>query len=183
MSAYEIIEADPLDRLTREIEGLKKDLKILQDQLKNSIEEIRRQVQQTGKLVDKPVEEKVNTTKQVIQDNNYYIYRDLMESLMRSNQTLIKSNIDLQAKISELVVISSNLYKELRELIEIFKEAALIRSRRSVSGINEEEIQKRLETLEKSNLKLAEMIDSLKKTIENIQGNKISTNLNQNIRR
>jgi predicted nuclease with TOPRIM domain len=85
--------------------------------------------------------------------------------------SLIKSNIDLQAKISELVVVTNNLYKEIKNLFDIFKEAALLRPKERETNDNNIELLKRIENLEKANLKVAELLDNLKKQMESIKNN------------
>jgi predicted nuclease with TOPRIM domain len=170
MPSYEIISTDPIEKLMQEIENLKNDLKALKSELKNNIEEIKSQI-------SLPIEN--NFVKKEVQNNHAQgnidvnFYKEIVNSLIRSN-------IDLQAKISELVVVSNNLYREIKNLFEIFKEAALTRQRgpREEKELNEEFV-KRLENLEKANLKVAEMLDNLKRQLEDLKNQQ--NNLNKYI--
>ncbi|MGC9133014.1 MAG: hypothetical protein ACP5GJ_01245 [Nanopusillaceae archaeon] len=167
MPSYEIISTDPIEKLTQEIENLKNDLKALKSELKNNIEEIKSQINLPidNNVVKKEVQ---NIYTQGNIDVNFY--KEIINSLVRSN-------IDLQAKISELIVVSNNLYKELKDLFDIFKEAALTRPRESKEGKEaNEELTKRLENLEKANLKVAEMFDNLKKQLEDLKNQQNNSN-------
>ena len=166
MPSYEIISVDPIEKLTQEIENLKNDLKTLKAELKNNIEEIKNQIKIPSE--DNPV---IKKEVSVVSNNNIdpSFYKEIVNSL-------IKSNIDLQAKISELIVVSNNLYKELKDLFEIFKEAALTRPReRKNESEIDVEIVKRLENLEKANLKVAEILDNLKKQIDEMKNQQSNT--------
>ncbi|BFI73614.1 hypothetical protein YN1_6010 [Nanoarchaeota archaeon] len=163
MSSYEIISSDPIEKLTQEIENLKNDLKTLKSELKNNIDEIKNQIKipsPENNITKKEVQTSYQVSNNSIDIN---FYKEIVNSL-------IKSNIDLQAKISELIVVSNNLYKEIKNLFDIFKEAALTRPReqKSEKGIDDE-VAKRLENLEKANLKVAEILDNLKKQLDEIK--------------
>jgi len=69
------------------------------------------------------------------------------------------------------VVVTNNLYKEIKNLFDIFKEAALLKPKEREKNENNIELLKRIENLEKANLKVAELLDNLKKQIESIKGN------------
>jgi len=132
--------------------------------LKNNIEEIKRQVStpsETNPVVKKETQAQMHYVQSNI-DTSFY--KEIVNSL-------IKSNIDLQAKISELVVVTNNLYKEIKNLFDIFKEAALLRPKEKETNGDNIELLKRIENLEKANLKVAELLDNLKKQMENIRGN------------
>ena len=161
---YELMPTDPVEKLVDEIEGLKNDLAALKNELKNNIEEIKRQVStpsETNPVVKKETQAQMYYAQSNI-DTSFY--KEIVNSL-------IKSNIDLQAKISELVVVTNNLYKEIKNLFDIFKEAALLRPKEKETNGDNIELLKRIENLEKANLKVAELLDNLKKQIENIRGN------------
>ncbi|MFZ8800599.1 MAG: hypothetical protein ACO2ON_00235 [Candidatus Nanopusillus sp.] len=161
---YELIPTDPFEKLVEEIENLKNDLAILKRELKNNIEEIKKQVSTPSET--NPI------AKKEAQAQLYYVQSNIDTSFYKEiANSLIKSNIDLQAKISELVVVTNNLYKELRSLFEIFKEAALLRPKEKETHENNTELIKRIENLEKANLKVAELLDNLKKQIESIKNN------------
>jgi len=163
-SDYELIPVDPLEKLVEEIENLKNDLATLKRELKNNIEEIKKQISvpsETNQIAKKEAQAQL-----------YYVQSNIDTSFYKEIvNSLIKSNIDLQAKISELVVVTNNLYKELKSLFEIFKEAALLRSKEKETHENNAELLKRIENLEKANLKVAELLDNLKKQIESIKNN------------
>ncbi|MFP3132225.1 MAG: hypothetical protein RXQ77_02705 [Candidatus Nanopusillus sp.] len=161
---YELMPTDPVEKLVDEIEGLKNDLATLKNELKNNIEEIKRQVStpsETNPVVKKETQAQMYYAQSNI-DTSFY--KEIVNSL-------IKSNIDLQAKISELVVVTNNLYKEIKNLFDIFKEAALLRPKEKETNGDNIELLKRIENLEKANLKVAELLDNLKKQMENIRGN------------
>ena len=161
---YELMPTDPVEKLVDEIEGLKNDLAALKNELKNNIEEIKRQVStpsETNPVVKKETQAQMYYAQSNI-DTSFY--KEIVNSL-------IKSNIDLQAKISELVVVTNNLYKEIKNLFDIFKEAALLRPKEKETNGDNIELLKRIENLEKANLKVAELLDNLKKQMENIKGN------------
>jgi len=167
-SDYELIPTDPLEKLVEEIENLKNDLAILKRELKNNIEEIKKQVSIPSET--NPI------AKKEAQAQLYYVQSNIDTSFYKEIvNSLIKSNIDLQAKISELVVVTNNLYKELKSLFEIFKEAALLRPKEKETHENNAELIKRIENLEKANLKVAELLDNLKKQIESIKNNQSSS--------
>ncbi len=163
-SNYELIPVDPVEKLVEEIENLKNDLATLKRELKNNIEEIKKQVSipsETNQIAKKEAQAQL-----------YYVQSNIDTSFYKEIvNSLIKSNIDLQAKISELVVVTNNLYKELKSLFEIFKEAALLRPKEKETRENNTELLKRIENLEKANLKVAELLDNLKKQIESIKNN------------
>jgi len=161
---YELMPTDPVEKLVDEVEGLKNDLATLKNELKNNIEEIKRQVStpsETNTVVKKETQAQMHYAQSNI-DTSFY--KEIVNSL-------IKSNIDLQAKISELVVVTNNLYKEIKNLFDIFKEAALLRPKEKETNGDNIELLKRIENLEKANLKVAELLDNLKKQMENIKGN------------
>jgi predicted nuclease with TOPRIM domain len=161
---YELMPTDPVEKLVDEIEGLKNDLATLKNELKNNIEEIKRQVStpsETNPVVKKETQAQMYYAQSNI-DTSFY--KEIVNSL-------IKSNIDLQAKISELVVVTNNLYKEIKNLFDIFKEAALLRPKEKEENGDNIELLKRIENLEKANLKVAELLDNLKKQMENIKVN------------
>ena len=161
---YELMPTDPVEKLVDEVEGLKNDLATLKNELKNNIEEIKRQVStpsETNPVVKKETQAQMYYAQSNI-DTSFY--KEIVNSL-------IKSNIDLQAKISELVVVTNNLYKEIKNLFDIFKEAALLRPKEKETNGDNIELLKRIENLEKANLKVAELLDNLKKQMENIRGN------------
>jgi len=163
-SEYELMPTDPVEKLVEEIENLKDDLATLKSELKNNIEEIKRQVSipsETNPIIKKEAQAQMYYAQSNI-DTSFY--KEIVNSL-------IKSNIDLQAKISELVVVTNNLYKEIKNLFDIFKEAALLRPKEKETNDNNIELLKRIENLEKANLKVAELLDNLKKQIESIKGN------------
>ncbi len=163
-SNYELIPVDPFEKLVEEIENLKNDLATLKRELKNNIEEIKKQVS-TPSETNQIAKKEAQTQLYYVQSNiDTSFYKEIVNSL-------IKSNIDLQAKISELVVVTNNLYKELKSLFEIFKEAALLRPKEKETHENNTELIKRIENLEKANLKVAELLDNLKKQIESIKNN------------
>ena len=163
-SEYELIPTDPVEKLVEEIENLKNDLATLKNELKNNIEEIKRQISM-------PSEENTIVKKEA-QAQMYHAQSNIDTSFYKEIvNSLIKSNIDLQAKISELVVVTNNLYKEIKNLFDIFKEAALSRPKERETNENNIELLKRIENLEKANLKVAELLDNLKKQIESIKGN------------
>jgi Mg2+ and Co2+ transporter CorA len=173
-SDYELIPTDPLEKLVEEIENLKNDLATLKRELKNNIEEIKRQVSipsETNPIAKKEAHAQLYYAQSNI-DTSFY--KEIVNSL-------IKSNIDLQAKISELVVVTNNLYKELKSLFEIFKEAALLRPKEKETHENNAELIKRIENLEKANLKVAELLDNLKKQIESIKNNQSSSYISSSI--
>ncbi len=118
-SEYELMPTDPVEKLVEEIENLKDDLAKLKSELKNNIEEIKRQVSTPSET--NPIIKKETQTQMYYAQSNIdtSFYKEIVNSL-------IKSNIDLQAKISELVVVTNNLYKEIKNLFDIFKEAALL---------------------------------------------------------
>ena len=166
MPSYEIISSDPIEKLTEEIENLKNDLKTLKSEIKNNIEEIKNQIKipSDNVITKKEVESVYNSTNI---DINFY--KEIINSLIRSN-------IDLQSKISELIVVSNNLYKEIKDLFDIFKEAALSRPKEKEENKQVDvEIIKRLENLEKANLKMAEILDNLKKQIDEIKSQQNNT--------
>jgi uncharacterized coiled-coil DUF342 family protein len=171
---YELIPTDPLEKLVEEIENLKNDLAILKRELKNNIEEIKKQVSIPSET--NPI------AKKEAQAQLYYVQSNIDTSFYKEIvNSLIKSNIDLQAKISELVVVTNNLYKELKSLFEIFKEAALLRPKEKETHENNTELIKRIENLEKANLKVAELLDNLKKQIESIKNNQSSSYMSSSI--
>jgi len=158
-SEYELMPTDPVEKLVEEIENLKDDLAKLKNELKNNIEEIKRQVStpsETNPIIKKEAQAQMYYAQSNI-DTSFY--KEIVNSL-------IKSNIDLQAKISELVVVTNNLYKEIKNLFDIFKEAALLRPKERETNDNNIELLKRIENLEKANLKVAELLDNLKKQID-----------------
>ena len=173
-SDYELIPTDPLEKLVEEIENLKDDLATLKRELKNNIEEIKKQVSIPSET--NPI------AKKEAQAHLYYVQSNVDTSFYKEIvNSLIKSNIDLQAKISELVVVTNNLYKELKSLFEIFKEAALLRPKEKETHENNAELIKRIENLEKANLKVAELLDNLKKQIESIKNNQSSSYISSSI--
>ncbi|MFZ8855726.1 MAG: hypothetical protein ACO2OX_00795 [Candidatus Nanopusillus sp.] len=173
-SDYELIPTDPLEKLVEEIENLKDDLATLKRELKNNIEEIKKQVSIPSET--NPI------AKKEAQAQLYYVQSNVDTSFYKEIvNSLIKSNIDLQAKISELVVVTNNLYKELKSLFEIFKEAALLRPKEKETHENNIELMKRIENLEKANLKVAELLDNLKKQIESIKNNQSSSYIGSSI--
>jgi uncharacterized protein (UPF0335 family) len=173
-SDYELIPTDPLEKLVEEIENLKNDLATLKRELKNNIEEIKKQVSIPSET--NPI------AKKEAQAQLYYVQSNIDTSFYKEIvNSLIKSNIDLQAKISELVVVTNNLYKELKSLFEIFKEAALLRPKEKETHENNAELIKRIENLEKANLKVAELLDNLKKQIESIKNNQSSSYISSSI--
>jgi len=161
---YELMPTDPVEKLVEEMENLKNDLATLKNELKNNIEEIKRQISmpsETNPIVKKETQSQLYYAQSNI-DTSFY--KEIVNSL-------IKSNIDLQAKISELVVVTNNLYKEIKNLFDIFKEAALLKPKERETNEDNIELLKRIENLEKANLKVAELLDNLKKQIESIKGN------------
>ncbi|MFP3284051.1 MAG: hypothetical protein RXO65_01210 [Candidatus Nanopusillus acidilobi] len=163
-SEYELIPTDPVEKLVEEVENLKNDLAALKNELKDNIEEIKRQISIPSET--NPV------AKKEVQSQLYYAQSNIDTSFYKEIvNSLIKSNIDLQAKISELVVVTNNLYKEIKNLFDIFKEAALLRPKEKEVSENNIELLKRIENLEKANLKIAELLDNLKKQIESIKSN------------
>jgi len=161
-SEYELIPTDPVEKLVEEMENLKNDLAALKNELKNNIEEIKRQISMPSEI---------NTiVKKEAQAQMYHAQSNIDTSFYKEIiNSLIKSNIDLQAKISELVVVTNNLYKEIKNLFDVFKEAALLRPKERETNDNNIELLKRIENLEKANLKVAELLDNLKKQIESIK--------------
>jgi Zn-dependent M32 family carboxypeptidase len=173
-SEYEIIPTDPIEKLAEEIENLKDDLATLKNELKNNIEEIKKQI-------SVPSEENPAVKKEA-QAQLYYAQSNIDTSFYKEIvNSLIKSNIDLQAKISELIVVTNNLYKEIKNLFDIFKEAALLRPKEKETYDNNIELLKRIENLEKANLKVAELLDNLKKQIESIKSNQSPSYLGSSI--
>jgi len=161
---YELMPTDPVEKLVEEMENLKNDLATLKNELKNNIEEIKRQISmpsETNPIVKKETQSQLYYAQSNI-DTSFY--KEIVNSL-------IKSNIDLQAKISELVVVTNNLYKEIKNLFDIFKEAALLKPKERETNEDNIELLKRIENLEKANLKVAELLDNLKKQIESVKGN------------
>jgi len=161
---YELMPTDPVEKLVEEMENLKNDLATLKNELKNNIEEIKRQISmpsETNPIVKKEAQSQLYYAQSNI-DTSFY--KEIVNSL-------IKSNIDLQARISELVVVTNNLYKEIKNLFDIFKEAALLKPKERETNEDNIELLKRIENLEKANLKVAELLDNLKKQIESVKGN------------
>ncbi|BBL45409.1 hypothetical protein MJ1_0238 [Nanobdella aerobiophila] len=171
MPEYEIIPQDPIDKLTQEIENLKTDLRELKGQLKDNIENIKREL-------SLPNENNPLLRKEVNYSQNFSVDISFYKEIVNS---LIKSNVDLQAKISELVVVSNNLYREIKNLLDIFKEAAISRKEaKNDNNLNNVDILKRLENLEKANLKIAELLDSFKKYMDNSKDNNVKPVTNNN---
>lgn len=173
-SEYELMPTDPVEKLVEEIENLKDDLAKLKSELKNNIEEIKRQVSTPSET--NPIIKKETQTQMYYAQSNIdtSFYKEIVNSL-------IKSNIDLQAKISELVVVTNNLYKEIKNLFDIFKEAALLRPKEKETNENNIELLKRIENLEKANLKVAELLDNLKRQIESMKSNQSTSYINSSI--
>ncbi len=85
--------------------------------------------------------------------------------------SLIKSNLELHAKMSELIIVINGLSKDLKELLEIFKEAALFYMERKPSS-KSKEIDKKIEELEASNRRMLEILDKLSKELEELKKEK-----------
>ncbi|MEM4460972.1 MAG: hypothetical protein QW038_00230 [Nanopusillaceae archaeon] len=95
-------------------------------------------------------------------DNN--IYKEVIGSL-------IKSNLELHAKISELIVILNGLSKDIKSLLDIFKEAALAYME-TEPKVKEHNFSKKIEELENYNKRLSEIIEKLIKEIEELKKEK-----------
>ncbi|MEM1688007.1 MAG: hypothetical protein QW184_01365 [Nanopusillaceae archaeon] len=95
-------------------------------------------------------------------DNN--IYKEVIGSL-------IKSNLELHAKISELIVILNGLSKDIKSLLDIFKEAALAYME-TEPKVKEYNFSKKIEELENYNKRLSEIIEKLIKEIEELKKEK-----------
>jgi len=83
-------------------------------------------------------------------------YREIINNLIRSN-------VELHAKVSELVVVINGLSKDLRELLNIFKEAALLymEGKKTTEPKESKNIEKKIEEIENVNKKLLEVLDKL----------------------
>jgi len=81
---------------------------------------------------------------------------------------LIRSNVELHAKISELVVVINSLSKDLKELLNIFREAALLYMEGKKTS-EPKNIEKKIEEIENVNKKLLEVLDKLYIELNNIK--------------
>ncbi len=162
MKEFEVVPTDPIVKLSEELENLRTEIKRIKVELSESVEQIKKEI-------SKPFNN--NLLEKNLQGfSNNYLYNSDREFYKEIINSLVKSNIELQAKLSELIVVSTNLYKEIKDMLTIFKEAALMYS----SGKKQEskmpmELIDRLNNLEKSNLKIAEILDKLNKSIDSLK--------------
>lgn len=126
-----------------------------------------------------------------------YLREGIQESFYKQYiELLIRSNLELQSKLSELIILNANLMKDLKTLIDIFKEAALERKlaskyertqkseepkkEKSKKEENKEEnnnsnIEKKFDEISKANLKMLEILSEIENFIKqnkNIDQNK-----------
>lgn len=131
-----------------------------------------------------------------------YLKEEIEESFYRQYiELLIKSNLELQSKLSELIVVNTNLMKDLKSLLEIFKEAALERNiarkyesegvsskkkkeKKKSKEINVEElssvIERKFDEISKANIKMLEVLNEIENSIKEIRNNEKQNNLNIN---
>ncbi|HIP90665.1 MAG TPA: hypothetical protein EYH22_03880 [Candidatus Nanopusillus sp.] len=159
---YELVPIDPIRKLESEVEELKQYLKSLKEELAIKTHE--------------------NINNNIPQDHQHSEDDHLIRVLIdyaKTNQeiinSLIRTNIELQSKIAELVVSTHELNKGIHKLVEIFEEAAIEymekmnTKKESKKEEGNNELLKKLEDLEKINLKIAEALDKLSKSIESIK--------------
>ncbi|RIB35466.1 MAG: hypothetical protein BXU00_01735 [Candidatus Nanoclepta minutus] len=132
------------------------------DDLSKVLEKIVKEIydvkESINELKKEPVESEENS------EGSDKIYKDIINSL-------IKSNLELHAKISELIVVINGLSKDLKELLNIFKEAALfyIEGKPSLKSGN---IEKKVEEMENLNKRILEALDNLRSEIEKLKEEK-----------
>lgn len=128
-------------------------------ELRNDIKKLKREI-------------KSDKNNENIKENDYDLYKSLIHSL-------IKSNIELQSKISELIVMTNNLMKDLRTLLDILKEAAmerLVSGKESKSREKENNMESVLKVIEskfdeigKVNLKIIDVLNQLNKSLAELK--------------
>ncbi|MEM4511509.1 MAG: hypothetical protein QXD25_01725, partial [Nanopusillaceae archaeon] len=83
--------------------------------------------------------------------------KDMYKEIIGS---LIKSNLELHAKISELIVILNSLSKDIKNLLDLFKEAALTYMETEPKR-KDKDLYNKIEELENYNKKLSEILEKL----------------------
>jgi len=143
---YELIPLDPIRKLEAEVEELKEYLKSLKSELKKE---------------DTIISEKENVSVPVDKE----LYKELANALIRSN-------IELQSKIAELIVSTNELNKEIKRLVDIFKEAAMsymesIKKETKKKELKEADVlMKKLEEIENVNVKIVENLEKMNRLLE-----------------
>ena len=157
---YEIISIDPIRKLEEEVEELKQSIHSLREEIAIKTDN---NIHTNNKPVHSP------------SANALIEYAKINQDIVNS---LIKSNIELQSKIAELVVSTHELNKNVQRLVDIFKEAAIEYLEKMKKGeIKKEEKEnpevkmfaQKLEDIEKINLKIAEVLEKLNKSIESLK--------------
>jgi len=101
------------------------------------------------------------SSKEYARSSNEEFYKEIVNNLIRSN-------VELHAKISELVVVINSLSKDLKELLNIFREAALLYMEGKKTS-EPKNIEKKIEEIENVNKKLLEVLDKLYIELNNIK--------------
>jgi len=116
------------------------------------------------------VRESINELKKESLDSNED-YKSSSEFYKEIVNSLIKSNVELHAKISELVVVINGLSKDLRELLNIFKEAALAYMEEKPSS-KSKDLEKKIEEVEGFNKNILEVLNKLTSELEELKKEK-----------
>ena len=147
---YELVPLDPIKKLEREIEELKK------------------------AIYTKP-ETKIEKS------SEFSLLVDLIKSNQEIINTIVRSNLELQSRISEAVVAINELTREIKKLIDILKEAAVETAVGGEETTEEkkekEDITKTLEIvvnklyekfdlIEKQNNKIIELLNDISKSLK-----------------
>jgi len=113
------------------------------------------------------VRESINELKKESLDSNEDLksskgfYKEIINSL-------IKSNVELHAKISELIIVINGLSKDLKELLNIFKEAALLYMEGKPS-LKSKDLEKKIEEIDNFNKRILEILDKLNSELEELK--------------
>jgi len=113
------------------------------------------------------VRESISELKKESLDSNED-YKSSKEFYKEIINSLIKSNVELHAKISELVVVINGLSKDLKELLNIFKEAALLYMEGKPSS-KSNDLEKKIEEMESFNKRILEILDKLNSELEELK--------------
>lgn len=155
---YELIPDETLKEFIQELKELKesiRELKSLPNE-ENKKKDISKDIKNIKKTEEPPV-------KVVLHQSNE-IYKELTESLIRSN-------LELQAKLSELIVLNTEVMKGIKELLNIFKEAAIrsMYEKKPKELRTEEKVMEKLESLEKTNVKFLEVVEKLNEKLDKLE--------------
>ncbi len=180
---YEIIPSEPLRKLENEIEELREYIKKIASTNTHNYpsHRISSGVEVISAHKKEPMRSNVDITYEILN------YVKMNQELIGS---IIRTNVELQSRLSEAIVSINEMTKEIRKLIDIFRDAAVEYLREDVNKSKEENseekkkkeeelrlLQEKLESIERLNSRMIEVLDKLHKSIENMS--KVSSNVSK----